>query len=83
MQGLSAADSEGGAAAASPGIDDPRRAKRQLGEDLAKAAAQGTFLASFADIVANDDLLRRCLLPLEVTDEVCGHWVRGCYMQVS
>lgn len=53
-----------------PGIDDPRRVKRQLSEDLAKPAAQDNFLASTSDVMANDQLLRRCLLPLEVMNEV-------------
>lgn len=54
----------------SPGIDDPRRVKRQLGDDLAKPAAQEAFLGSMSDVVGDDELLRRCLLPLEVTNEV-------------
>jgi hypothetical protein len=59
-----------GSAASHPGIDDPRRVKRQLTDDLAKAAAQDTFLASMSDVMADDELLRRCLLPMEVTNEV-------------
>jgi hypothetical protein len=48
-----------------------RRAKRQLCEDLAKPAAQQTFINSMSDIVTDDAQLRRCLLPMEVTNEVC------------
>jgi hypothetical protein len=61
----------GGSSASHPGVDDPRRVKRQLTDDLAKAAAQDTFLASMSSVMADDELLRRCLLPLEVTNEVC------------
>lgn len=57
----------------SPGIDDPRRVKQQLGDDLAKPAAQDAFLGSMSDVVGDDELLRRCLLPMDVTNEV-----RGC-----
>lgn len=73
VQGLSDASSEGLTTAALPGIDDPRRVKRQLGEDLAKPQQQDTFLASMSEVIANDELLRRCLLPMEVTDEVGLH----------
>lgn len=69
IQALSA-DGNSASAASHPGIDDPRRVKRQLSDDLAKAAALDTFLASMSDVMADDELLRRCLLPMEVTNEV-------------
>lgn len=52
-------------------MDDPRKVKRQLNADLAtKSAAQDTFVSSMGEVVGADELLRCCLLPMEVTNPV-------------
>lgn len=73
-------DGEAAAAAAAADIemDDPRATRRQLAADLALPAAQQTFLDSLAEAIASDGLLRRCLLPINVSVAVrCALCVRG------
>lgn len=53
-----------------PDMDDPRYTRRQLQADLASPAAQQTFLDSLGEVMASDEQLRRCLLPISVTVSV-------------
>lgn len=56
-----------------PEVEDPRQAKRQLAADLSTSAAQTAFASSLADALADEDLLRKCLLPITVTVQVTAY----------
>lgn len=71
IRGLSAdGDAAASDTAPPPEMDDPRRTKRQLNADLATAAAHESFLNNMSEVMAADELLRRCLLPISVTVQV-------------
>eukprot|EP00879_Flechtneria_rotunda_P031188 GHRR01034048.1.p1 GENE.GHRR01034048.1~~GHRR01034048.1.p1 ORF type:complete len:169 (+),score=79.21 GHRR01034048.1:523-1029(+) len=53
-----------------PEVDDPRQAHRQLSADLAVAAIRNSFMASLAEALSAEGVLRRCLLPITVTVQV-------------
>lgn len=60
-------------------VDDPRQARRQLAADLSMAVAQQAFIASLTDAIADEELLRKCLLPITVTVQVsCSDVTSTC-----
>lgn len=53
-----------------PQVEDPRHAKQQMAADLCTTAAQEEFASSLAEALADEHLLRTCLLPIAVTEQV-------------
>jgi hypothetical protein len=51
-------------------VDDPRQARRQLAADLASPTAREAFLDSLGDVLAAEELLHKCLLPITVVVQV-------------
>jgi hypothetical protein len=60
-------------------VDDPRQARRQLAADLASPTAREAFLESFGEVLAAEEMLHKCLLPITVTVQVgtCGMQLYG------
>lgn len=51
-------------------VDDPRQARRQLAADLASPTAREAFLDSLGEVLAAEELLHKCLLPITVCVQV-------------